>query len=166
MIQTFARSVSPTLVLVLTLLWVVLNQTLAPAQFALGALLGTGLSWAGSTLRPVQARVRRLDVCVALFFIVLGDIIRSNFHVACIVMGLTGGRTIKAGFVDIPLDIKDPHGLAALAMIVTSTPGTVWVGLSPDKRWLRLHVLDLVDVESWQRIIKQRYESRLMRILE
>ena len=66
MMQAFARSVSPTLVLVLTLLWVVLNQTLAPGQFVLGALLGVGLSWAGSTLRPVQARVRRLDVCSQL----------------------------------------------------------------------------------------------------
>lgn len=166
MIHAFARSISPSLVLGLTVLWLVLNQTLAPAHIVLGAVLGVALSWVGSTLRPVQARVRRLDVAVVLLFVVLVDIIRSNFHVARIVLGLTGKTPINSDFLDVPLDLKDPHGLAVLAMIVTSTPGTVWVGLSPDGRWLRLHVLDLVDVETWNRIIKQRYERRLMRIFE
>lgn len=165
MIHVFARSVSPTMVLGLTVLWLVLNQTFALGQIALGALLGVALSWVGSTLRPVQARVRRIDVAMALLCIVVADIVRSNLHVARIVLGLAG-RQVNAGFVDIPLDMKDPHGLAVLAMIVTSTPGTVWVGLSADGRCLRLHVLDLVDVQAWHRTIKQRYERRLMRIFE
>ena len=47
--------------------------------------------------------------------------------------------------MQIPLDLQDAHGLAVLACIVTSTPGTVWVGLSPDGATLTLHVLDLDD---------------------
>ena len=164
MIRAFARSVSPVLVLGLTVLWLVLNQTLAPGHIALGAALGTGLSWAGSTLRPLQARVRRVDLAVALLFAVLVDIIRSNIGVATIVLGLTGDRQINTNFVDIPLDMTDPHGLAVLAMIVTSTPGTVWVGLSPNERVLRLHVLDLVDEAYWIDLIKNRYERQLIRI--
>lgn len=166
MMHAFTRSVSPTLVVALTVLWLLLNQTLAPGQWLLGVALAIGLSWASSTLRPVQARLRRLDVAASLFFVVLGDIIRSNLHVAGIVLGLTGRRPVRSGFLDVPLDIKDPHGLATLAIILTSTPGTVWVGLSPDGSRLRLHVLDLGDEARWQRIIKQRYERRLMRIFE
>lgn len=166
MIRMFARSVSPVLVLMLTLLWLLLNQSLSPGHFVLGALLGTGVSWAASTLRPLQAHVRRLDVAVVLFLVVVRDMIRSNWGVFRIVLGLEGKREVKADFVDIPLELKDPHGLATLAIIVTATPGTVWVGLSPDGSWLRLHVLDLVDNEYWIRLIKDRYESRLMRIFE
>lgn len=164
MIRAFARSISPVLALGLTVLWLVLNQTLAPGHIVLGAVLGTGLSWAGSTLRPVQAIVRRVDLGVALLFVVLADIIRSNIGVTAIVLGLTGDREINTNFVDIPLDMRDPHGLAVLSMIVTSTPGTVWVGLSPDQSVLRLHVLDLVDEEYWVDLIKNRYERQLMRI--
>ena len=29
--------------------------------------------------------------------------------------------------MNIPLDLRDPYGLAALACIITSTPGTLWV---------------------------------------
>lgn len=166
MIRSFARSISPVLVLGLTVLWLLLNQTLAPGQIVLGVLLGTGLSWAGSTLRPLQARIRRVDVAVVLLFVVLEDIIRSNIGVARIVLGIAGRREINTSFIDIPIELRDPHGLAVLAMIVTSTPGTVWVGVSPDGRTLRLHVLDLVDETYWVNLIKHRYESRLMRIFE
>ena len=83
-----------------------------------------------------------------------------------IVLGLTGGRTIRSAFLDISLDIRDPHGLAVLACIVTSTPGTVWAGLTPNADTLTLHVLDLQDEALWIRTIKQRYEQLLMEIFE
>jgi multicomponent K+:H+ antiporter subunit E len=40
------------------------------------------------------------------------------------------------------------------------------VGLSGDGKWLRLHVLDLVDEAHWVHVVKDRYETRLMRIFE
>ena len=60
------------------------------------------------------------------------DIVHSNVAVGRIVLGLSGKRAIRSGFLEIPLDLRDPHGLAALATIVTSTPGTVWVDISLD----------------------------------
>jgi multicomponent K+:H+ antiporter subunit E len=166
MIQSFARSVSPVLVLGLTILWLVLNQSIAPGLIALGLLLGALVAWAGSTLRPLHARLRRFDVAGALLFVALSDVVRSNVNVARIVLGLSGKRQIKSAFLDIPIDLRDPHGLATLAAILTATPGTVWVGLSGDGRWLRLHVLDLVDEAHWIHVVKDRYEARLMRIFE
>jgi len=91
--------------------------------------------------------------------------VRSNVAVARIVLGLAG-REIRSGFVEIPLDLQDDHGLAALACIVTSTPGTAWAGLSPDRTTLTLHVLDLEDEGHLIHTIKQRYEQPLMRIFQ
>jgi multicomponent K+:H+ antiporter subunit E len=68
--------------------------------------------------------------------------------------------------MEIPIDMRDPYGLAMLACIITATPGTVWAGLSPDGGSLTLHVLDLQDEETLVHIIKQRYERRLMEIFE
>jgi multicomponent K+:H+ antiporter subunit E len=124
----------------------------------------TLVAWASSTLRPLHARLRRLDQAAMLFVVVLADVVRSNIHVARIVLGLTGSRRVNPSFLDIPLELRDPHGLAVLAVILTATPGTVWVALSPDGGWLRIHVLDLVDEQYWVRHIKERYESRLLRI--
>ena len=159
-------AVSPTLVTVLTALWLVLNQTLEPAQILLGIALGVLLSWASSRLRPVRATLRRIDLAMALVFIVIVEIVKSNIAVGRIVLGLVGKREIRSGFLDIPLDLRDPHGLAALATIITATPGTVWAGQSADGTYLTLHVLDLDDEQQWIDYIKKRFEAPLRRIFE
>src|SRR5690606_29633301 len=110
---------SPTLVLGLTVLWLLLNQSVSPGHIVLGVTIGAGLAWAGSTLRPLRARVRRIDVAVALLFVVLYDIVRSNIGVARIVLGLHGRRRINTDFVDIPIRARGPHGLGVPAMLST-----------------------------------------------
>jgi multicomponent K+:H+ antiporter subunit E len=166
MIARLGKKISPMLVAGLTALWLLLNQTLAPGQIVVGAALALLLAWASATLRPLRARLRRLDVATALVLVVLREIVRSNLSVARIVLGLVREREVRSGFLDIPLDLRDPHGLAALAAIITSTPGTVWVGLSPDGSRLTLHVLDLQDEQEWIAFIKNRFERPLMRIFE
>lgn len=161
-----AATLSPFLVLGLTACWLLLNQTLSPGQILLGFALALALALAASALRPLHARLHRFDLAVLLALRVFKDIVRSNIAVARIVIGLERGRQIRSGFLEIPLDMRDPHGLAALAVIITSTPGTVWVGLSPSGDTLTLHVLDLQSEEYWIDLIKRRYEQPLMRIFE
>ena len=68
--------------------------------------------------------------------------------------------------MDIPLDIRNPYGLALLACIITSTPGTLWVNFDAQKGVLMIHVLDLIDEGEWIRTIKGRYERLLLEIFE
>jgi multicomponent K+:H+ antiporter subunit E len=161
--KNIQRKISPVLVAVLAGLWLLLNQSVTPGHVILGVLLALLLTWAASTLRPLHARIRRVDVAAGLILVVLKDIVLNNLHVARIVLGPRAPR-IRSGFVRIPLELRDPHGLAALAIIVTATPGTVWAGLSNDM--LTLHVLDLEDEHAVIGLIKQRYERPLMRIFE
>jgi multicomponent K+:H+ antiporter subunit E len=159
-------AVSPLLVLALTALWLLLNQTLAPGHILLGLALALALAWSASALRPLQARLRRFDVAALLVLVAIRDIVRSNLAVARLVLGLVPRRQVRSGFLQIPLDLRDPHGLAALAVIVTSSPGTVWVGLSPAGDTLTLHVLDLRDEAELIQLIKQHYEQPLMKIFK
>lgn len=151
---------------VLVVMWLLLNQTLALGHILLGTMLAILLAWATRYLRPLQPRFARPWLFVPLLILVVADIIRSNLGVARIVLGLVGERKVRSGFVRIPLDMRDPHALAVLAGIVTSTPGTVWVGLDQGGKRLTLHVLDLRDEAEWVRWIKQRYERLLMRIYD
>jgi multicomponent K+:H+ antiporter subunit E len=152
----------------LAVLWLLLTESLSWGNVVLGLVLGFGMVLSFRSLRPVtpRFRIRSVPVAVGLLFTVLVDIVKSNLAVGRIVLGLTHGREVSSGFLDIPLDMRDPHGLAVLAMIVTATPGTVWSGLADDSSMLRLHVLDLQDPEAWIRTIKQRYERPLREIFE
>jgi multicomponent K+:H+ antiporter subunit E len=70
----------------------------------------------------------------------------------------------KSGFIEVPLDLRNPYGLAALACIITATPGTLWVGFDRKRGLLTMHILDLIDDETWIRTIKGRYEQPLLEI--
>lgn len=144
--------------------WLLLNRTLSPGQVVLGTALALTGGWALSWLTLPKGRPRRPLRIVALGLTVFVDILRSNFAVARIILGLGGPAT--SGFVRIPLDMRSPFGLAALAVIITSTPGTVWVEHDPDGGVLTIHVLDLVDEAAWIGTIKHRYERQLMDIFE
>ena len=137
--------ISPVLVLTLMGLWLLLNQSFAPAHIVVGMLIAIGIAWATSALRPLKARLRRLDTAALLVLVVLKDIVQSNFEVARIVLGFVPLREVRSDFVRIPLELRDPHGLAVLAAIVTATPGTVWSGLSDEGDVLTLHVLEIMD---------------------
>jgi multicomponent K+:H+ antiporter subunit E len=155
---------SPVLSLALIGMWLLLMNGVNLAQVAFGALLSVSLVLGIAQLRPVRPRLRRLYLAVPLAARVLVDIVRSNLHVAAIVLGLVRKRRIRSGFVDIPLQLSDPHGLAVLAVIVTATPGTAWAGISNGT--LTLHVLDLEDEAALIHLIKRRYEQPLMRIFQ
>jgi multicomponent K+:H+ antiporter subunit E len=148
----------------LLVIWLLLTQSLTPANIVLGALLAGALAWTSAGLRPLRPRLRSLHLGFGLAGVVLGDIARSNFAVACIVLGLKRGT--RSGLVAIPLELRDPHGLAVLAAIVTSTPGTVWVDLDNDTHTLTLHLLDLENAAGLIDWIKSRYEQPLRRIFE
>jgi multicomponent K+:H+ antiporter subunit E len=147
-------------------IWLLLDGELSLASSLFGVLLAVALVLAIAQLRPVRPRVRHLHVAIPLVAALLADIVRSNLGVARVVLGRVGNRQVRSGFIDIPLELRDPHALALLAVIVTSTPGTSWAGLAPDGRVLRLHMLDIRNEDEWIRSFKRRYEHRLMRIFE
>ena len=147
----------------LLILWLLLNQTLSLGHTLLGSLVALIGGWVLTLLGSPNFRVRRPAVLIGLSAAVLADIIRSNIAVARIILGF-GRRERRSGFVDIPLDLRNQYALAALACIITSTPGTLWVGFDGANGTLTIHVLDLIDENEWIRTIKGRYERPLLEI--
>lgn len=155
----------PLLTAALLVMWLLLNGSVALGSIILGSVLALGASWSLLALDQPKARFRRPLAVLRLALVVLVEIVRSNNAVARIILH-AGARRRRSGFVQIPLDMRDPYGLATLACIITATPGTIWVEYDSARSSLLLHVLDLIDEEAWVRIIKDRYERRLMEIFE
>ena len=154
----------PILSALLLLIWLLLNQSVAPGTILLGALLGVALAKVSGLLRPPKARLRHYPLLGRLLVRVVCDIVRSNIAVARII--LRRDSRMQSGFVAIPLTLTDHHGLAVLACIITSTPGTISVSYDSSANILLIHVLDLVDEASWIDSIKQRYERPLLEIFQ
>ncbi len=147
--------------------WLLLNQTLGAGHVILGIVVAVALPLLLSPLRPPAGPVRKPLVLARLILRVGGDVVLSALQVAGGV--LNAGRHPPHGrFITVPLELRDAHALAALAMITTVVPGTVWSELAPDRSALLLHVFDLdVDDEavfvSW---FQARYVRPLKEIFE
>jgi multicomponent K+:H+ antiporter subunit E len=157
---------APVLAIALALMWLLMNDTVSTGQVVLGILLALLLTFWSAKLRPLRPRLYRPQLAIGLLWTVFVDIVRSNIAVGRIILGLVGERSIRSAFLDIPLELRDPHGLAVLATIITSTPGTVWVDFDAERGLLTLHVLDLRDEEGWIRTIKEHYERPLIGIFQ
>ena len=149
----------------LFVLWLLLNQWGPPGALLMGAVM-EGLVPLGTTgLLPGSVTMRKPLLAFKLWAIVMRDFVRSNIRVATLIL-TRRPRDIPSGFVQIPLDMRDPHALALLAMILCLTPGTAWAEVSLDRSVLLLHVFEIDDADAMVAMVKERYERPLMEIFE
>ncbi len=148
----------------LALLWLLLNG-FSKGNLLLAVALSIALSLAALPFRPVRATMRHPFVALRLCWHVAMDIVKSNYDVAYIILFKERAQPTP-GFLDIPIRLKDPHGLAALACIITYTPGTVWSGFNYRTQTLTLHILNLKDEQAWLDTIQKRYQDPLIEIFE
>lgn len=157
---------SPLLSVALLVMWLLLNQSVAPGQILLGGLLAIAAPLLTRPLRPLAPVPFRKPVVLArLLSMALIEIIRSCFNVSRIIL-FAKTKGLNSQFIRIPLNLKHPHGLALLSCLINSTPGTVWVEILPDSHDLALHVFDLHDDQWWVDTIKTRYEKPLIEIFD
>ncbi len=154
---------SPWLSAGLLALWLLLAESLAPAQLLLGLVLAVAMPLLTAPLRPRPGPLRAPATIVRLLLVVGFDVVRSALEVGAGVLR-SSRRPPHGRFVAIPLALRDPHGLAALAMITTVVPGTVWAELAPDRSVLLLHVFHLDDEAAFVVYYKDRYERPLLEI--
>ena len=156
---------APLLSVALFVLWLLLNLSLSPGNLLLGAALGILAPILMAPLRPQHAHVRRPLVIARLICRVGVDVVVSNLQVARGVLRASATPP-RSAFVHIPLALRDAHGLAALSMITTVVPGTIWSELALDRSVLLLHVFDLDDEAAFIEHFKHTYERPLMEIFE
>lgn len=150
--------------LILFIVWLLLNNTVAPGHLVLGAFLALVIPLLTSGMQDPQPGFRKPLTTIRYVLMVIGDIIVANFEVALLVMG--SSKKLKPAFVAVPLNIKHEFPITILASTVSLTPGTVSAEISEDKKWLYVHVLNLTDKDALIAEIKHRYERPLMEIFE
>ncbi|MDK1386130.1 Na+/H+ antiporter subunit E [Sinorhizobium sp. 8-89] len=154
----------PLLSIALLLMWLLLNQSLAPGSILIGLFLGMVLGWVTLKLHPARSRLHRVSRAAGFALQVIADIIRSNIAVASIILR---ARRVpaNAGFLTVGLDLEDENALALLACIMTATPGTAWLEYDRRQKILLFHVLDMQNEELWRGTVK-RYEAALKEIFQ
>ncbi len=164
----------PILSAALVLLWLALNNTVAAGHVVLGLVIGLVVPWmAGPVLRhgaqaPRSQPGRRLRLGLRLAVTVLGDILVSNLAVARLILSAREA-SLAPTLVTIDLRLTTPAAIAALAGIVTLTPGTLSADIIEADAGgvfrLLVHALDAPDPDALVAEIRSRYEEPLLEML-
>jgi multicomponent K+:H+ antiporter subunit E len=147
----------------LAVFWLVLNDSVAPAHLLIAALIALVVPRLAAPLAPRGAPLRKPLVLARLVMRVGADVILSALQVA---QGTLHPHKAKGLFVRIPLDLREPRALAALAVITTVVPGSLWSELAADRSAVLLHVFGIDDADAYAAEFKERYERPLMEIYE
>lgn len=154
----------PSVSIAVLVIWLLLNQSVSPGQIVLGLLVALTAPRLLTALDMPPLRLRRPWALVRLMGNVVPDVLISNYKVTRAI--LFSGEERKSGHVLVPLTIRSPYALSALACILTATPGTAWVTYNPHTGVLLMHVLDRQDADELAAAITRRYEQWLLQVFE
>ena len=154
----------PLTTLALTLVWLLLVNSLASGQIVLGLLLGWAIPLFTLRFWPETLRISRPFTLLRFIIRLLGDIVAANLTVAWLILGRP--ERLRPAFIIVPLALKSDLAISLLANTICLTPGTVSSRLSLDRKHLLVHTLDTADPERLVATIKSRYEAPLQEIFE
>lgn len=153
----------PALTLLLTIVWVMLQNSVTSGMAVFGVVLGIIIPIATARWWPDRPKTVHLGKLVSYCFLVMWDIVVANIQVAWIVLTKSNAK-MRPVWVVIPLDLRSPEAITVLAGTITLTPGTVSADLSDGGHSLLVHALDADDADAVRDDIKDRYERRLKEI--
>jgi len=144
----------------LALVWVALTGVLEPANFLVGFLFGyLALLGARRALGP-SPYFGKLWQVIGFVFFFLWQLILSNLRVAYDV--LTPRHLMQARVLGVPLDISTDVEITTLANLISLSPGTLSVDVSPDRRILYIHAMYAADADASRREIKSGLERWIL----
>ncbi len=150
----------------LPLVWMALTGAFTFANFAVGFVISTLALWLISSPADVTFIVylTRFLRFIGFFFFFVWELLVANLRVAVEV--LTPGFQMRPAIIAIPLDAESDLEITVLANLITLTPGTLSLDVSPDRKTLYIHAMHVDDVEQFRQDIKQRMERRVMEVFK
>ncbi|MHB0776351.1 Na+/H+ antiporter subunit E [Halomonas sp. WWR20] len=154
----------PLLSVLLLVVWLLLQQSVAPGQWLLGGFLALIIPILTRSFWEPQPDMKRPLLMLRYLLRVLGDIVTANLQVSRIILDPRG--RMRPAFVEYPLELKENFPITMLASTITLTPGTVSAHLRLDGKTLLIHALDIADEQELIDEIRERYERPLKEIFE
>jgi len=146
--------------LLLMLAWVFVTSSFSEVNLLFGFLLGlVAIFLIREQVGTISylVRIRRI-ISLALLF--LKELVLSAVRVAVLV--LRPNMNLKPGIFAFPLTVDRDFEIALLANMITLTPGTLSVDVSPDRKFLYVHAVNCSDIEAVKEDIANGFERKIL----
>ena len=145
--------------------WLFIDKSNTLADFTVGFMLGaviTGLNARLSGHRDFY--LLRFFKFLKFLLICLFELYVAGFQVLKLV--LAPKLNLKPGIIRMKVDLKTDFQLVFLASLINLTPGTLTLEVSPDKKTLYIHALNIDDAGKIVNGIRRSFESGIREVWE
>jgi multicomponent Na+:H+ antiporter subunit E len=151
--------------LLLALAWAVATGQFSMGNLIAGFVLGYFVLLFARRFIGTSTYFAKVPQVLRFAVFYLGQLILANLRVAHDVV--TPTHYMRPGVIAIPLDARSDAEITLLANLLTLTPGSMCLDVSPDRRTLYVHVMyiDDGDVDKARRQIKEGLERRVLEVL-
>lgn len=101
---------------------------------------------------------------IIFVFYYLKELIVSSLYVAWDI--ITPKDLMKPGIVEVPVDLKSETAVIAFANLISMTPGSLTMDMSPDKKKIYIHAMYLHDKQEFIDKMKNELEHKIRQIFD
>ncbi|HHY59516.1 MAG TPA: Na+/H+ antiporter subunit E [Clostridia bacterium] len=146
------------------LVWTFLKGEFNLVNLVWGYILGAGILFLFPRIPPGKVYTKKILGFIDLALVFLVELWKAN--VAVLKQVCKGTVHPPSGIVAYPLEVKSDWGITVLANLITLTPGTISMEVSPDRKTLYIHTLEIEDPQAVIDGIKQSFERRILEVFE
>lgn len=144
--------------------WVALTGNVTVVNLVAGLVIGLLALLLLRDHLAVPMRLRRWLEMADLALVFVWELFASALAVARLVLTPGLKTRLRPAIIGYPLTVRSPGEITLLANLITLTPGTLSVDISPDRRVLYIHVLTLDSRQQLIDHIAARFEKRVGKI--
>jgi multisubunit Na+/H+ antiporter MnhE subunit len=155
--------------LALAVMWCLLIERFDLGAFLAGLLVAVGVQWMFRRVKGAESllfhrafRPSKIFALLKLAAFFTYELLLSNIQVAIVV--LSPRLRVRSALIELPIALQNDLSITALANMISLTPGTVTVDVSPDLKSLVIHCLNVNDLEAAKLNIKNRFERPLQEL--
>ena len=149
--------------ILLAIAWVMLAGEVSAGTFAVGMVVGYLILWFSRSVWGETNYFTKIPLVIRFVLYFLKELAIANLKVAFDIV--TPKDYMEPGVIAVPLDVETDIEITLFANLVTLTPGTLSLDVSPDRRTLYVHALYVRDAERFRHELKDGLEKRLIEVM-
>jgi multicomponent Na+:H+ antiporter subunit E len=154
--------------IILAVFWASLWGTLSLKLLTSGFVIGYFILMTLERTEVIKNKFygRKVWRAITFFFFFVKEMVISNIEVAVDV--LRPSPKFSPAIIKVPLDLKEEGQIAFLANVISLTPGTLSLNISPDHKFIYIHAMffDPNNRQAFVDGIKLGFENRIKGLFE
>jgi multicomponent Na+:H+ antiporter subunit E len=146
----------------LALIWAASTGRFTLLDLAFGFAVGFLVLWFTQRIVGPSSYFAKVGRFALFFVFFVRELIAANLRVAYDV--ITRTHHMRPGVVAIPLSVETEAELAALANLISLTPGTLSLDVSEDRSRLYIHAMYIEDADALRDRVKSGFERRVLEL--